>query len=648
MNALTLVFVALCVFALAYRYYGLFIANKVLQLNADRATPAVTQADGRDYVATNKYVLFGHHFAAIAAAGPLLGPVLAAQFGFLPGALWIIIGAVIAGAVHDMIVLFASVRHRGKSLSRIAEVEIGSVIGKVASVAILFILILTLAGLAIAVVNAMFHSPWSTFTVACTIPIALIMGIYLHVIRPGDVKGASVIGVVLLLIAILVGPQVAANPTLAAMFTFSKKQIALFIPIYGFFASVLPVWLLLCPRDYLSTYLKIGTIAALALGIAAVHPTLQMEPITKYVSGGGPIIPGAVFPYVFITIACGALSGFHAIIGTGTTPKMISNERDVLFVGYGAMLTEGFVAIMALIAACVLVPADYFAINTTPAVFEKLGMTTVNLTDLSAQVGEQVQGRPGGAVSLAVGMAYIFSSIPFMKGMMAYWYHFAIMFEAVFILTAVDTGTRVGRYMLQEMLGKIWVKFTDGRWLPGIAITSLLFTGAWGYLVYTGDIGTIWPLFGMSNQLLATCGLIVGTTMLIRLGKAKYAWITAVPGFFMIPVTMSAGWLNITGNYLPKLQNANKAIDAAVAAGQKALPADLALQHQMPILITLSAVLMVMMAIVFVAAFYRWYQLFQIKETVVDSYGDNVLALAEIPPDPPSGLNREPVMTSEP
>lgn len=648
MNALTLVFVALCVFALAYRYYGLFIANKVLQLNADRATPAVTQADGRDYVATNKYVLFGHHFAAIAAAGPLLGPVLAAQFGFLPGALWIIIGAVIAGAVHDMIVLFASVRHRGKSLSRIAEVEIGSVIGKVASVAILFILILTLAGLAIAVVNAMFHSPWSTFTVACTIPIALIMGIYLHVIRPGDVKGASVIGVVLLLIAILVGPQVAANPTLAAMFTFSKKQIALFIPIYGFFASVLPVWLLLCPRDYLSTYLKIGTIAALALGIAAVHPTLQMEPITKYVSGGGPIIPGAVFPYVFITIACGALSGFHAIIGTGTTPKMISNERDVLFVGYGAMLTEGFVAIMALIAACVLVPADYFAINTTPAVFEKLGMTTVNLTDLSAQVGEQVQGRPGGAVSLAVGMAYIFSSIPFMKGMMAYWYHFAIMFEAVFILTAVDTGTRVGRYMLQEMLGKIWVKFTDGRWLPGIAITSLLFTGAWGYLVYTGDIGTIWPLFGMSNQLLATCGLIVGTTMLIRLGKAKYAWITAVPGFFMIPVTMSAGWLNITGNYLPKLQNANKAIDAAVAAGQKALPTDLALQHQMPILITLSAVLMVMMAIVFVAAFYRWYQLFQIKETVVDSYGDNVLALAEIPPDPPSGLNREPVMTSEP
>ena len=592
-------------------------------------------------------MLFGHHFAAIAAAGPLLGPVLAAQFGFLPGALWIIIGAVVAGAVHDMIVLFASVRHRGKSLSRIAEVEIGTVIGKVASVAILFILILTLAGLAIAVVNAMYNSPWSTVTVVCTIPIALIMGLYLHVIRPGDVRGASVIGVVLLFIAILAGPQVVANPTLAAMFTFSKKQIALMIPVYGFFASVLPVWLLLCPRDYLSTYLKIGTIVALALGIAVVHPDLQMAPLTKYTGGGGPVIPGAVFPYIFITIACGALSGFHAIIGTGTTPKMISNERDVLFVGYGAMLTEGFVAIMALIAACVLVPADYFAINTTPAIFQKLGMATVNLTELSTQVGEQVQGRPGGAVSLAVGMAYIFSSIPFMKGMMAYWYHFAIMFEAVFILTAVDTGTRVGRYMLQEMLGKVWVRFTDNRWTPGIAVTSLIFTGAWGYLVYTGDIGTIWPLFGMSNQLLATCGLIVGTTMLIRLGKVRYAWITAIPGFFMIPVTMSAGYLNITQNYIPKLSGSKKAIEAATALGQKPLPADLALQHQMPILITLSVILMIMMAIVFVGAFYRWYQLFRIQETVQDSHGDSVLALAEIPPDP-VGMQREPLMTSEP
>ena len=604
MNALTLIFVALCVFALAYRYYGLFIANKVLGLREDRATPASTMADGHDYVKTNKYVLFGHHFAAIAAAGPLLGPVLAAQFGFLPGALWIIVGAVLAGAVHDAIVLFASVRHKGKSLSLIAETEIGKTAGKVASVAILFILILTLAGLSIAVVNAMFNSPWGTYTVFCTIPIAMIMGIYMQKIRPGDVKGGSIIGVVLLFLAILTGPYVAANPELAALFTFSKKQIALLIPVYGFFASVLPVWFLLVPRDYLSTYLKIGTIALLSLGIVAVHPQLQMPAITSYVSGGGPVIPGAVFPFIFVTIACGALSGFHAIIGSGTTPKMIANERDILFVGYGAMLTEGFVAIMALIAACVLVPADYFAINAAPKAFQALNMAPVNLPALSQAVGEQVQGRPGGAVSLAVGMAYIFSSIPFMKGMMAYWYHFAIMFEAVFILTAVDAGTRVGRYLLQEMLGKLYPRFADNKWTPGVIVASLLFTSAWGYLVYTGDITTIWPLFGMSNQLLATCALIVGTTMLIRLGKARYAWVTAVPGILMIPVTMTAGYLNITKNFLPK---------------------------GLTLLVVLSTVLMVLMAIVFIEAFRKWYALLQIREKVLDVNGDLVLVPAEAP-----------------
>ncbi|GFO66995.1 carbon starvation protein A [Geomonas limicola] len=602
MNALTLIFVALCVFALAYRYYGLFLANKVMGLNDDRATPAVTMADGHDYVETNKYVLFGHHFAAIAAAGPLLGPVLAAQFGFLPGALWIIVGAVLAGAVHDSIVLFASVRHKGKSLSLIAEAEIGKVAGKVASVAIIFILILTLAGLSIAVVNAMFNSPWGTYTVFCTIPIAMIMGIYMQKVRPGDVKGGSVIGVVLLFLALATGPYIAANPAIAPYFTFSKKQIALFIPIYGFFASVLPVWFLLVPRDYLSTYLKIGTIGLLALGIVVVHPQLQMPALTPYIAGGGPIIPGAVFPFIFITIACGALSGFHAIIGTGTTPKMVAHERDILFVGYGAMLTEGFVAIMALIAACVLVPADYFAINAAPKAFQALNMVPVNLPELSREVGEQVQGRPGGAVSLAVGMAYIFSTIPVMKGMMAYWYHFAIMFEAVFILTAVDAGTRVGRYLLQEMLGKLSPKFLDNKWTPGVIVTSLLFTSAWGYLVYTGDITTIWPLFGMSNQLLATCALIVGTTMLIRLGKAKYAWITAVPGVFMIPVTMSAGYLNVTKNFLPK---------------------------GLMLLVALSVILMVLMAVVFAAAFVRWRQLLQITDRVEDRYGDLVVETVE-------------------
>jgi carbon starvation protein len=590
------------VFALAYRFYGLFIAQKVLCLQDDRETPAVKMADGHDYVKTNKFVLFGHHFAAIAAAGPLLGPVLAAQFGYLPGALWIIIGCVVAGAVHDTIVLFASVRHKGKSLARIAEAEIGKATGAVASFAVLFILILTLAGLSIAVVNAMFDSAWGTYTVVCTIPIAFIMGLYLHKFRPGDVKGASIIGVALLFICVATGPMIAADPTLAALFTFSKKQISLIIPIYGFFASVLPVWLLLCPRDYLSTYLKIGTIIMLAVGIAVVHPTLAMEPVTKYISGGGPIIPGTVFPFIFITIACGALSGFHAIIGTGTTPKMIGNEREILFVGYGAMLTEGFVAIMALIAACTLIPADYFAINVAPAAYAKLGMTTVNLPELAAQVGEKVQGRPGGAVSLAVGMAYIFSSVPFMKGMMAYWYHFCIMFEAVFILTAVDTGTRVGRYMLQEMLGKVIPKLGETTWKPGIALTSLLFTGAWGYLVYTGDITTIWPLFGMSNQLLATSGLIIGTTMLIRLGKARYAWVTAVPGIFMIPVTMTAGYLNIVGNYLPKKNY---------------------------LLVSFSVVLMILMTIIFVSAFMKWYELLKVKEPVADQYGDIVLEVVE-------------------
>jgi carbon starvation protein len=601
-NALTLVFAALCIFAVAYRFYGLFIARRVLELNGSRTTPAIALADGHDYHKTNKFVLFGHHFAAIAAAGPLLGPVLASQFGYAPGALWIIVGCVLGGAVHDMVVLFCSVRHKGKSLSLIAEYEIGKRAGTVASFAILFILVLTLAGLSIAVVNALFGSPWGTFTVLATIPIAFLMGFWMYVWRKGDVAGASVMGVVLLAAALLAGPYIAESPTLAPLFTYSKKQIALIIPVYGFAASVLPVWLLLCPRDYLSTYLKLGTIAALVLGIALVHPQMEMPAVTKWIHGGGPIIPGSVFPFIFITIACGALSGFHAIIGTGTTPKMIASERDVLFVGYGAMLVEGVVAIMALIAACTLVPADYFAINTLPAAYAKLGMTPVHLKELAAQVGEQLQGRPGGAVSLAVGMAYIFGRVPFMQHLAGYWYHFAIMFEAVFILTAVDTGTRVGRYMLQEMLGKVFPKLQEKKWMPGIVLTSFLFTGAWGYLVYTGDISTIWPLFGMSNQLLATCALIVGTTMLIRLGKARYAWITALPGIFMIPVVMSAGYLNVKTNYLPK---------------------------GLYLLVVMSIVLMVLMTIVFIEAFYKWYELLQVKRKVVDKNGD--LVLADVP-----------------
>ncbi|HWQ19816.1 MAG TPA: carbon starvation CstA family protein, partial [Methanotrichaceae archaeon] len=584
MNALVLVVITLCVFALAYRYYGLFIARKVLEIDPNRPTPAVAFEDSHDYHKTNRNVLFGHHFAAIAAAGPLIGPVLAAQFGYLPGALWIIIGAVVAGAVHDMVVLFASVRHQGKSLPLIVEELIGTRAGTVTSFAALFILILTLAGLSISVVNALFQSPWGTFTILCTIPIALFMGVYIHILRPGDVKGGSILGVLLLIMAIYAGPYVAASTVLAPMLTYTKDALSVAIPAYGFAASVLPVWLLLCPRDYLSTYLKLGTIAMLALGIFLVHPEMNMPATTIYMSGGGPIVPGAVYPFLFITIACGALSGFHSTIATGTTPKMIASEGDILFIGYGAMLTEGFVAIMALIAACVLLPQDYFAINAPAAVYSTLGMTPVHLPGLASAVGESLQGRTGGAVSLAVGMAYIFSSIPFMNGLMGYWYHFAIMFEALFILTAVDTGTRAGRYMLQEMLGKVIPKFGERRWMPGIAITSLVFTFAWGYLLYTGDITTIWPIFGMSNQLLAACGLVLGTTMILAMGKGRYALITAVPGILMIPITFSAGYLNITTNYLPK---------------------------GLYLLAALSAVLMVLMAVVFIEAFRRWHELLQ-------------------------------------
>jgi carbon starvation protein len=598
MNALTLVFVALCLFAIAYRFYGLFFTRTVLGVHPERPTPAVKMQDGVDYVPMNKYVLFGHHFAAIAAAGPLLGPVLAAQFGYLPGALWILVGCVLAGGVHDTVVLFASIRHKGQSLAYIASQEIGLVAGKVAAVAVLFILILTLAGLSIAVVNAMFKSPWSTFTVFSTMPIAILMGLHMQIWRPGDVRGASIMGVSLLVVAVISGHYLVQTPELARFFDLSKPTISLVVPIYGFVASVLPVWLLLCPRDYLSTYLKVGTIAILAVGIFWVHPHLQMPALTQFVSGGGPVINGPVLPFLFITIACGALSGFHAIIGTGTTPKMLDSEKNLLFVGYGAMLVEGFVAIMALIAACVLVPADYYAINAAPAAFAKLGIATVNLPDLSAAVQETLQGRPGGSVSLAVGMAYIFEAIPGMRGLMAYWYHYAIMFEAVFILTAVDAGTRVGRFFLQEIIGYYVPKFNEKRWWPGVILTSFIFTASWGYLVYTGNIGTIWPLFGISNQLLASVGLIIGTTMLIRMNKAKYAWTTAVPGLAMTCVTMYAGYLNIVINYLP---------------------------NQLYLLTALACIVMVLMAIVIVCAVRRWAELLSMKKPVTDPYGDVVL-----------------------
>ncbi|MDR2353722.1 MAG: carbon starvation protein A [Deltaproteobacteria bacterium] len=602
MNALTLVFVALGCFAIGYRFYGLWLANKVLQLKKKRATPAERYEDGIDYVKTDKTVVFGYHFASISAAGPLLGPVLAIQFGFMPGVLWIIFGCVFAGAVHDMVILFASVRHKAKGFARIASSEISKFAGGMAFLAVFFILILTLAVLSIAVVNAMSDSPWGTFTVTATIPIAIFMGICLKYWFPGQVRLISLMGVGLLLLTIIAGPYVESNIFLRNLFDLKKETLLWLIPIYAFIASVLPIWLLLSPRDYLSSYLKIGTIVALAVSIAIVRPPILMDPLTNFIYGGGPNVPGALFPFLFITIACGALSGFHAIIGTGTTPKMLANEEDILFVGFGAMLTEGFVAIMALVAAATLIPADYFAITASAENFAKLNLEVVDLPALSAAVRENLQNRPGGAVTLAAGMSNIFASIPFMTNLVSYWYHFSIMFEAVFIITAVDTGTRVGRFYLQELLGYYHPRFQDKGWWPGIIITSAIFTSLWGYLVVTGDIFTIWPLFGMSNQLLASCALIISTSMLIRLGKARYAWCTAIPGLFMAGICFWAGFIQIFGSYIP---------------GKKY------------VLATLGLIIVFLMLSVLISSMKRWITLLKIKEFQTDRFGDQVLVLVE-------------------
>ncbi|MFC2367415.1 MAG: carbon starvation protein A, partial [Veillonella parvula] len=449
MNGIYLVIASACILILAYRFYGAFIAAKVLTLDQYRPTPAMVHNDGHDYVPTNKWVTFGHHFAAIAGAGPLVGPVIAAQFGYLPGALWILIGSVLAGAVHDMVILFASVRYDGKSIADIAREEISKLAGFGAMLATLFLLIITLAGMAVVVANALHNSPWGFFSVFATIPIAIFIGIYLKWLRPGKIQEATIIGVALIFAAIIYGPNVAASEY-ASWFTYDLQTIEIMLAVYGFFAAALPVWLLLAPRDYLSTYLKIGTIGALALGIIIVMPEIQMPAVTPYIWGGGPVLKGSVFPYIFITIACGALSGFHTVIATGTTPKMLTNEKEILPIGYGAMLTEGFIAMMALIAATALHPDDYFAINSTVESFKALGLKVHELPALSAMVGEDLMHRPGGAVSLAVGMAHIFSRLPNMDHLMGYWYHFCIMFEALFIMTLIDAGTRVGRYLLQE------------------------------------------------------------------------------------------------------------------------------------------------------------------------------------------------------
>ena len=552
MNTLPILLGALCVYALAYRYYSAFIAAKALVLDDRRITPGNRFADGHNFVASPKWVLFGHHFAAIAGAGPLVGPTLAAQFGFLPGFLWLLIGAVLAGCVQDFTVLVASVRHRGRSLAAIARSEVSPFAGLVTMVAVLFILLVTLAGLGIVVVNALANSPWGVFTIGCILPIALVMGWWMFKSQAGRITVAapSVFGVVLLIAAVIGGHWFATSSAAGAL-TFSAHQITLLMATYGFIASVLPVWLLLEPRDYLATYLKLGTIAILIVGVFIVHPDIRFPAVTGFVSGGGPIIKGKLFPFLFVTIACGAISGFHALIASGTTPKMIDKESDTRFIGYGAMVCESLVGVLALIAATSMYPGDYFAINSAPAAFAKLGLHSVNLDAISRGVGENLAGRTGGAVSLAVGMAQIFRGLPGMNRLIGYWYHYAIMFEALFILTTVDAGTRVARYVLQELLGKASPRFGNAAWLPGNLITTFLVVCGWGYLIYTGNISTIWPLFGTGNQLLATIALAVVTTFLIHMGKARYAWITGVPMCFVGGTTVTAGVLSIKDIFWP-------------------------------------------------------------------------------------------------
>ncbi|TCL40050.1 carbon starvation protein [Anaerospora hongkongensis] len=544
MNSIWLLVTSVCVFLLAYRYYSAFIAAKVLALNDSYTTPAYRCEDGREFVPTNKWVLFGHHFAAIAGAGPLVGPVLAAQYGWGPGFVWILLGSVFAGAVHDFIILFASVRHNGQSLAVIARREVGTLTGITTSLSILFIIIVALAGLAIVVVNALFKNSWGVYTIFMTIPIAIVIGLYMFKISPGSIRSGSIVGFILVMLAVVTGNYI-PNSSLAGIFTLTKEQLSIALPLYGFIAAVLPVWLLLAPRDYLSSYMKIGTVLALALGIIIVQPTVNAG-MTQFMNGG-PIIPGPWWPYVFITIACGAISGFHSLISSGTTPKMLELESQARLIAYGGMLTEGFVAVMALISAVVLLPGDFFAINTPAAVFAKLNMPIVELNQLSALVGMDVAHRPGGAVSLAVGMAHIFSSIGGMSHLMSYWYQFAIMFEALFILTTIDAGTRVARYILQDILGTyVYAPLKQTNWWPGILITSALVTWAWGYLLYSGDVASIWPLFGVANQLLSVIALALGTTIILKVApKKSYAWVTAAPLAFLAVTVITAGILNV-------------------------------------------------------------------------------------------------------
>ncbi|MDN8189370.1 carbon starvation CstA family protein [Acinetobacter baumannii] len=593
-NAVWLVLAAACVYSIAYRFYSLFIATKVFELNPRRLTPAHRLADGLDYVPTNKYVLFGHHFAAIAGAGPLVGPILAAQMGFLPGTIWLLVGVVLAGAVQDFLVLFISTRRDGRSLGEMAKQELGPFAGIVVMLGALGVMIIILAVLALVVVKALAHSPWGVFSIAATIPIALFMGVYMRFIRPGRIAEVSIIGFVLMMLAIVYGGHVAADPYWGEFFTLTGTQLTWCLIIYGFIASVLPVWLLLAPRDYLSTFLKIGVILGLAVGIVIALPDLKMPAVTHFIDGTGPVFSGSLFPFLFITIACGAISGFHALVSSGTTPKLVDNEVNIRMIGYGGMLMESFVGIMAMICATVLDPGVYFAINAPAAVLgttvesaaeavRNLGfvVTPEMLTVLAQEVGESsILSRTGGAPTFAIGMAHIISEIFNSRAMMAFWYHFAILFEALFILTAIDAGTRACRFMVQDTVGIVIPAVKSSGSFFGNLLGTAVAVGGWGFFVYQGvidplgGVNSLWPLFGVGNQMLASMALILGTVILFKMKKEKYVWVTIIPTIFLFITCMTAGWQKIFHEN-PKigfLAQAHKFSDA-IARGEILKPA---------------------------------------------------------------------------
>jgi len=621
-NALWLVVAATCCYALGYRFYSKFIATKILALDALRATPAERLENGRDFVVTNRWVVFGHHFAAIAGPGPLVGPVLAAQFGYLPGMLWVLAGAVFAGCVQDFVILLFSVRRDGKSLTEMAKEEIGRVGGFVAYTAVIAILVILLGVAALIVVNALKDSPWGTFTIAMTIPIALLMGLYLRRIRPGKVLEVSALGFVLVLLAIWGGQWASQNSTMASVFTLRAPTLAILIIVYGFAASALPVWLLLAPRDYLSTFVKLGTIALLGIGIVALHPTLHMPALTRFIDGTGPVFAGKVFPFAFITIACGAISGFHALISSGTTPKLIARETETRIVGYGAMMAESAVAVMAIIAACVLQPGIYFAINSPAGVVGQTAVTATatisswgfpvtagDMQALAHAVGEQTLfNRTGGAPAFAVGMAHIFSQSLGGATVMALWYHFAVMFEALFILTILDAGTRVARFMIQDALGHIYKPLGRTSWYPSILATSALVVGAWGFFLWQGvkdplgGINSLWPLFGIANQLLATVALCVATTIIIKMHRTRYAAVTLAPLAWLVAVTFTASWHKI----LDPNPRVGFLAQARVLEAGPATSATARLIFNNRLDAALTAVLVVMVALVLIESVRQW------------------------------------------